>query len=83
MVPAAVKIQNGQTALALKMPDNYDDAYEIYVNGQLIGHFGQFTPDGDYGLRRVTESLSATSKRALRSRNYCHSHVDGRLHADG
>jgi hypothetical protein len=40
-----VDIQNGQTALALKMPDNYDDAYEIYVNGQLIGHFGQFTAD--------------------------------------
>ncbi len=41
-----IEIQNGQTALALKMPDNYDDAYEIYVNGQLIGHFGQFTPHG-------------------------------------
>ena len=40
------KIQNGQTALALKMPDNYDDAYEVYVNGQLIGHFGHFTADG-------------------------------------
>jgi hypothetical protein len=41
-----IDIQNGQTALALKMPDNYDDAYEIYVNGQLIGHFGQFTSHG-------------------------------------
>jgi hypothetical protein len=41
-----IDIQNGQTALALKMPDNYDDAYEIYVNGQRIGHFGQFTSDG-------------------------------------
>jgi Stage II sporulation protein E (SpoIIE)/Beta-galactosidase jelly roll domain len=41
-----IDIQNGQTALALKMPDNYDDAYEIYVNGQRIGHFGQFTSHG-------------------------------------
>jgi hypothetical protein len=41
-----IDIHNGQTAIALKMPDNYDDAYEIYVNGQLIGHFGQFTSHG-------------------------------------
>lgn len=40
------EIHNGQTALALKMPDNYDDAYEIYVNGRLIGQFGRFTSHG-------------------------------------
>jgi hypothetical protein len=28
------------------MPDNYDDAYQIYVNGQLAGQFGQFNADG-------------------------------------
>ncbi|HEY2001625.1 MAG TPA: SpoIIE family protein phosphatase [Acidobacteriaceae bacterium] len=41
-----IEIQNGQTALALKMPDNFDDAYQVYVNGQLIGQFGQFTSNG-------------------------------------
>jgi len=30
--------------LALKMPDNFDDAYQVYVNGRLIGQFGKFTP---------------------------------------
>ena len=39
-------IQSGQMALALKMPDNFDDAYQVYVNGQLIGQFGRFTPHG-------------------------------------
>ena len=29
--------------LALKMPDDVDDAYQIYVNGQFIGEFGHFT----------------------------------------
>ncbi|MGC1782329.1 MAG: SpoIIE family protein phosphatase [Acidobacteriaceae bacterium] len=41
-----LNIQNGQTALALKMPDNFDDAYQIYVNGQWIGQFGRFTAHG-------------------------------------
>ena len=30
--------------LAIKMPDNFDDAYQIFVNGELIGEFGRFTP---------------------------------------
>jgi hypothetical protein len=34
--------------LALKMPDDVDDAYQVYVNGQLIGEFGKFNS------RRVT-----------------------------
>jgi hypothetical protein len=41
-----INIQNGQTALALKMPDNFDDAYQVYVNGQLAGEFGRFTAHG-------------------------------------
>lgn len=32
--------------LAIKMPDDVDDAYQIFVNGQLIGEFGHFTPNG-------------------------------------
>jgi Stage II sporulation protein E (SpoIIE)/Beta-galactosidase jelly roll domain len=41
-----VNIQNGQTALALKMPGSFGDAYQAYVNGELIGQFGRFTPKG-------------------------------------
>ncbi len=40
------EIHTGQTALALKMPDNYDDAYQVYLNGQLIGQFGRFSSHG-------------------------------------
>jgi hypothetical protein len=41
-----VDIQDGQSALALKMPDNFDDAYQVYVNGQRVGEFGRFTAHG-------------------------------------
>jgi Stage II sporulation protein E (SpoIIE)/Beta-galactosidase jelly roll domain len=32
--------------LEIKMPDDVDDAYQVFVNGQLIGEFGHFTPNG-------------------------------------
>ncbi len=32
--------------LALKMPDNVDDAYQVYANGRLIGEFGRFSSKG-------------------------------------
>ncbi len=41
-----VHIQDGQSALALKMPNDLDDAYQVYVNGQLVGAFGRFTAQG-------------------------------------
>lgn len=41
-----VNIQNSQTSLALKMPSDFDDIYQIYVNGRLIGQFGRFTAHG-------------------------------------
>ena len=28
--------------LAIKMPDNVDDAYQVFVNGRFIGEFGRF-----------------------------------------
>ncbi len=34
----------GQAALAIKMPEDVDDAYQVYVDGQLVGEFGHFTP---------------------------------------
>ena len=41
-----VNVQDGQSRLALKMPDNFDDAYQVYVNGQMVGEFGRFTARG-------------------------------------
>jgi hypothetical protein len=41
-----VNVQGAKHQLALKMPENVDDAYQLYVNGQLIGEFGKFTAHG-------------------------------------
>lgn len=41
-----INVRDGGTLVAIKMPDNFDDAYQVYVNGQLIGQFGQFTTHG-------------------------------------
>jgi hypothetical protein len=41
-----INVEGANDPLALKMPDNADDAYQVYVNGQQIGTFGRFTPHG-------------------------------------
>ncbi len=41
-----VNVQDGHARLALKMPDIFDDAYQVFVNGQRIGQFGRFTDRG-------------------------------------
>jgi hypothetical protein len=38
-----VDLQNEQTALKLKMPNDFDDAYQVFIDGQLVGQFGRFT----------------------------------------
>jgi hypothetical protein len=40
-----VDLQNEQAALKLKMPNDFDDSYQVYVNGQLVGQFGRFTAE--------------------------------------
>lgn len=37
-----VNVEGAKGRLALKMPDGFDDAYEVFVNGRKIGHFGFF-----------------------------------------
>jgi heme exporter protein D len=32
--------------LEIKMPDDVDDAYQVFVNGQMLGQLGRFTPKG-------------------------------------
>ncbi len=39
-----VNIEGATRRLALKMPDQVDDAYQVFVNGEEIGSFGTFTP---------------------------------------
>jgi hypothetical protein len=38
-----VNVQGAKHGLALQMPENADDAYQVYVNGQLVGQFGKFS----------------------------------------
>ncbi|MEI9978642.1 MAG: SpoIIE family protein phosphatase [Edaphobacter sp.] len=38
-----VDVEGAKHSLALKMPDNFDDAYQLFVNGQQLGEFGKFT----------------------------------------
>ena len=41
-----INVQGASHRLALKMPDQADDAYQVFVNGELIGDFGKFTDHG-------------------------------------
>jgi hypothetical protein len=41
-----VDVAGANRSLALKMPDSFDDAYQVFVNGQRVGEFGKFTPQG-------------------------------------
>jgi Stage II sporulation protein E (SpoIIE) len=41
-----VKVKNPGQPLWLKMPNDFDDAYQIYANGRYVGEYGHFTPDG-------------------------------------
>ncbi|NYF91222.1 SpoIIE family protein phosphatase [Tunturiibacter empetritectus] len=37
-----VNVQSSHGRLAIKMPNEVDDAYQLYVNGQLLGELGKF-----------------------------------------
>ncbi|MDP9038768.1 MAG: serine/threonine-protein phosphatase [Acidobacteriota bacterium] len=38
-----IDVNGANHRLALKMPDQADDAYQVFVNGQEIGEFGRFS----------------------------------------
>jgi hypothetical protein len=40
-----VRVTDSGHSLQLKMPNDFDDAYQVYANGQYIGQFGNFSPD--------------------------------------
>src|ERR1700744_1805815 len=54
--------QNSQP-LALKMPFNVDDAYQVYVNGQYLGQFGDFSARRQ-ALQHASALLSAAGAGA-------------------
>jgi hypothetical protein len=41
-----IDVQEAKRSLALKMPDSFDDAYQVFVNGDRLGEFGKFTDHG-------------------------------------
>jgi hypothetical protein len=41
-----VHVLGANRSLALKMPQDFDDAYQVFINGQRVGEFGKFTPHG-------------------------------------
>jgi hypothetical protein len=41
-----INVEGADDPLALKMPDNADDAYQVYVDGRQIGTFGKFASHG-------------------------------------
>jgi Stage II sporulation protein E (SpoIIE) len=53
-----VKVQGAKHRLSLQMPDGADDAYQVYVNGLLIGEFGKFTGHGVTAYPALPEAFS-------------------------
>lgn len=41
-----VQVKNEGGSLSIKMPEELDDAYQLYVNGQMIGELGKFSDHG-------------------------------------
>ncbi|MGA8743368.1 MAG: PP2C family protein-serine/threonine phosphatase [Terracidiphilus sp.] len=40
-----VRVTDPGEPLWLKMPEDFDDAYQVYANGRYVGQFGQFSTD--------------------------------------
>ncbi len=43
--------------LGIKMPGDFDDAYEIYVNGSKVGDFGDFNANGVVSYNSVSRAF--------------------------
>jgi hypothetical protein len=52
-----VEVQGANHRLAIKMPDQADDAYQVYVNGQLIGEFGKFSTNRVTAYNSLSEGF--------------------------
>lgn len=56
-----VHVTNPGEPVWIKMPNDFDDAYQIYANGQYVGRFGEFSPHGvaTYSARTFSFPLPA------------------------
>jgi len=52
-----INVRSSHGRLAIKMPDSADDAYQVYVNGKLIGELGDFTAKGVTAYSTVPRSF--------------------------
>ncbi|HEX4038623.1 MAG TPA: PP2C family protein-serine/threonine phosphatase [Acidobacteriaceae bacterium] len=41
-----LQVANAGNSLSLNMPADFDDAYQLYINGKLVGEYGNFGPGG-------------------------------------
>jgi len=60
-----VRIANPAHPLALKMPSDFEDAYQVFANGQYVGQFGSFdsSPPAVYWPRPAVFSLPPPGPR--------------------
>jgi len=56
-----IHVEDGGQPIWLKMPNDVDDAYQVYANGHYVGEFGEFTPRGvtAYSARTFSFPLPA------------------------
>ncbi len=54
-----VNVDGAKRSLALKMPDDFDDAYQVFVNGSRIGEFGKFTESPCHRLQQSAYGFSS------------------------
>jgi hypothetical protein len=54
-----LRVMDAGQPLQLKMPNDFDDTYQVYANGQYMGEFGKFSPTGVtvYSARTFSFSL--------------------------
>ena len=67
--------------LELKMPDDVDDAYQVYINGTLIGGLGHFSKRGVTSYLTLPRSFASAARHQERPGRDCHSRLDGSSYA--
>ena len=74
-------VQRGENGeLALKMPENVDDIYQVFVNGRMIGEFGRFEPQGNTLYMTQPRAFSASCGSGQWPHDDRRPHVDVRRH---
>ncbi len=72
-----VDVEGAKRSLALKMPSSADDAYQVFVNGDMVGEFGKFTEQRSHRVRQRPSLLPGPQGGAERPYDNRRPHVDG------